>query len=294
MTTTRLPTFLIIGTMKGGTTSLFEYLRIHPEVAMAEDKEVHYFTRGDWETPAVRQWYEAMFAGPRAQRARARGEASPGYSRYPQAPETPERIAALIPDVRLIYLLRHPVQRIVSQYRHKVSLGTETRPIDEAVVDEHEYVGTSRYACQIERYLEHFDRDQILTLRSEDLREERAETLATVLRFIGVDDRWQAPNLDQDFNAVGGLRGPRRTARQLREWPRYQTVRPYLPKRLRVAANRVGSRAAATLPPGSDRMRSATHRTLIETLQPDLERLRRLAGPGFDAWGLLDAPAVDA
>ena len=93
-----LPNFLIIGAMKAGTTSLYQYLGSHPQVFMAQPKELHFFSYRAGEDTA---WYAEHFAGAGA--AIAVGEASASYTTYPDAEEVPGRIAA-IPDVRLIYL----------------------------------------------------------------------------------------------------------------------------------------------------------------------------------------------
>src|SRR5207244_11766706 len=87
-----LPTFLVIGAMKSGTTSLYRYLQAHPDVYMSEEKELNYFTGGqNWERGV--SWYEAQFE--KAGSARAIGEASTNYTNYPQIAAVPERIARL-------------------------------------------------------------------------------------------------------------------------------------------------------------------------------------------------------
>ena len=96
-----LPNFLIIGTMKGGTTSLYKYLRGHPQVFMAEKKELDYFSTGI-DGGLSCDWYGGWFQG--ADGARAVGEASTGYTKFPTHRDVAARVAALLPDVRLIYL----------------------------------------------------------------------------------------------------------------------------------------------------------------------------------------------
>ena len=115
-----LPTFLIIGTMKGGTTSLYRYLRQHPEVFMPERKELNFFV-DEYAGPPIDPpeernwsrgitWYEHQFAD--AERERAVGEASANYSRHPTYPGVAERIAAVVPNVKLIYVMRNPIDRV--------------------------------------------------------------------------------------------------------------------------------------------------------------------------------------
>src|SRR3954451_2019382 len=96
-----LPTLVVIGAMKGGTTSLYHYLRAHPDVFMSNEKELNFFSDDDMYDRG-REWYEAQFTGDKARRARVRGEASPRYTMASAAPDTAARMAALLPDARLV------------------------------------------------------------------------------------------------------------------------------------------------------------------------------------------------
>src|SRR5918992_1234170 len=117
-----LPNFLIIGAAKAGTTSLWAYLREHPQVFMAEPKELHFFVAAsNWKRGLG--WYESHFD--RAKGSVAVGEACGAYSRFPTHRGVPARIAGVVPDARLIYLVRHPIDRMVSNYVLNVRLGVE-------------------------------------------------------------------------------------------------------------------------------------------------------------------------
>jgi len=191
-----LPTFLVIGAMKAGTTALAEYLRPHPQVFMAVPKELDFFTDPGWEQGLA--WYEHHFDGATA--AAARGEASPNYSKRHLQPEVAARIAATLPEVRLVYLIRHPIERIRSMYIHLVADGHEPRPLRTALVDDPDYVLTSSYAYQLEPYLERFDRSRILVLDADRLRHDRMAALAEVLRFIGVEPRIDPESVAGEHN----------------------------------------------------------------------------------------------
>src|SRR5438045_1060522 len=106
-----LPTFIMIGSMKSGTTSLASYLGAQPDVFMTTPKEPRYFCDPRNFQRGV-EWYRALFAGGVA--ASVRGEASTHYSRAMEYPGVPQRMAHLVPDVQLLYLLRDPIERIVS------------------------------------------------------------------------------------------------------------------------------------------------------------------------------------
>jgi hypothetical protein len=208
-----LPDFLIIGAQKAGTTALFGYLRWHPQVTGPSFKEVSFFDRHYARGEA---WYRAHLpARPRHWLVKRRhgrwpsvGEASPSYLFHPLAAE---RVAELIPEARLIAILRNPVDRAFSHYQHEVALGREPLSFEEALDEEehrmrgeeermlrdrsyfshswwnYTYVARGRYAEQLERWFAAFSREQLLVLLSEELLEQPAETYARVTDFLGVD-----------------------------------------------------------------------------------------------------------
>jgi hypothetical protein len=288
-----LPTFLVIGAMKAGTSSLFNYLAAHPQVFMPAQKEVHYFTRDDWDTASAFEWYSAMFAGEASRRSLARGEASPGYSRYPQAPEVSARIRKVIPDVRLVYVIRDPVERIVSHHRHNVAFAGERRAVADIIEDEWEYVATSRYGSQIARYRDHFPADQLLVITSERLRSDRTGTVAAICRFIGVDAALLPETIDREFNTSehDHRRWPRPVERLVGSAP-HRLAKRVTPARLRRAVVATAMRPAPRLDDAAHTLTATDRARLVDALRPDLELLQRQLGPTFDAWGLL-APAGD-
>ena len=169
----RLPEFLGLGTQKGGTTTLQQLLNQHPAVHLAACKEVHYFSK-HWEQPT--SWYASHFNAALPQQIC--GEITPFYLFHPEAPQ---RIHRLLPDAKLIVLLRDPVERALSQYFHSRRLGLEPLPLEQAFqaevdrlssgemvhLQEHSYVSRSRYVEQLDRYLNLFPEQQLLVLQSE-------------------------------------------------------------------------------------------------------------------------------
>ena len=185
----RWPDFIIIGAMKSGTTTLYEYLCRHPRIHVCTPKEPQFFSRAHVYARGV-AWYRALFANARDdQRC---GEASTCYTRWPYYDGVPARIAAHVPGARMIYLMRHPVERAYSHYRHlmqqRLKWGQEPLiSFDRALASINEIIDTSRYMNQIERYLQCFPRGQLLLLTLDDLRADAPRTLATVQRFLGVE-----------------------------------------------------------------------------------------------------------
>lgn len=280
----KLPNFLMIGAMKGGTTSLWHYLRSHPQVFMPQKKEPHFFSdEGVWSRGL--QWYEGQFSEvPRT--AVAVGEASTTYSKHPEFPGVPERIASVIPDVRLIYVIRQPIERMRSQYLHHVAKGREHDPVEKALLSKPTYVNNSRYAMQIACYLEHFHRDQLLVITSEDLRNERIPTVRRVYEFLGVDGSWVPPMIENEFYRTGERRKVRPITFKVRRLPGIHSLGRLIPSAAKVRAMKSGRLLTKTLDAGEATITESLRRHLEGVLREDVQQLRQHLGPDFDAWGL--------
>ena len=205
----RLPDLLVLGTQKGGTSSLRRLLLDHPQLFMAATKEVHFFSK-NWDRSIG--WYARHFLN--APESVYCGESTPFYLFHQEAPQ---RIHNLIPQVKLIVLLRDPVERALSQYFHSVRLGLETLPLDQALaaeparllsgdprhLQEHSYVSRSRYLEQLERYLRLFPQEQLLVLQSEAFFIDPAPTWRAIERFVGLSPA-PCPATKPRFNAGQG------------------------------------------------------------------------------------------
>jgi hypothetical protein len=198
-----LPDFLVLGAQKAGTTALYEYLRSHPQITGPSWKEVSFFDR-HW--ARGESWYRGNFPNLARTREKLVGEASPSYVFHPLAPQ---RVQEVVPEARLIVLVRNPVDRALSQYNHEVALGREPLPFEEALEAEeerlrgelermagdpryfsrewwsHTYKARGRYTEQLERWLAVFPREQLLVLPSDDLGSDPARAHAQVLEFLG-------------------------------------------------------------------------------------------------------------
>lgn len=189
--------FLVAGVQKGGTTALFDYLRPHPDLAMAPVKEVHFFDDEsvDWSAPDHAAYHAAF---PPAD-GRLRGEATPIYIYWPNAME---RIAAYNPRMRLILLFRDPVERAWSHWKMETARGAETEPFSWCIrqgrarvagaVDGsgahrvHSYVERGFYAAQVRRLLSVFPREQVLFLTSDSLRRDPERILGNACDFLRI------------------------------------------------------------------------------------------------------------
>jgi len=209
--------FIVIGVQKGGTTALFDYLSDEPGVSLSRVKETHFFDDEtvDWSAPDYGR-YHAHFD---VERGGLRGEATPIYIYWPNSLE---RIRAYNPDVRLILILRNPIERAWSHWRMEYARGAETRPFSWCIREgrvrlldsepwgyhrEFSYVERGFYGEQVERLLGLFSRDQVLLLTSDALRDSPNAALARVNAFLGlsapfaVDAREVHVGRDMDYGS---------------------------------------------------------------------------------------------
>jgi Sulfotransferase domain len=208
-----LPDFLVIGTQRGGTTSLYRYLKAHPCIGATSNKDLHFFDR---RFQKGLTWYRGHFptildkySAQHRYHAFATGEASPSYLFHPQAPK---RVAQALPHVKLIVLLRNPVSRAYSQYHHAVELGFETLSFEEAIASEGErtrqeqekilkderyyseeykhrsYLTKGIYVDQLLTWMSFIPREQFLILKSEDFYADPAATFKQVLTFLNLPE----------------------------------------------------------------------------------------------------------
>jgi len=226
------PELIVIGAQKCATTSLWRYLDLHPEISMASAKETNFFL---WYPHGGPEFYDGLFDPA----ARLRGEACPDYTVRPFSEEVAKRIATKVPGARLIYLVRDPVQRVVSHWMHAASLGRDPLPFAESVAAEEfpdsEYVLRSRYWWQLEPFRETFPDERLRIVVQEDLAADPVGTVRDLYAFAGVDPSGAPePELRRRFHESGSKRRPPRLARAL-ILPRAEaTALPPSPRRARL------------------------------------------------------------
>ncbi|MGF1618756.1 MAG: sulfotransferase [Acidimicrobiia bacterium] len=212
-----VPDFVIIGCQRGGTSSLYRYLGLHPDISASLRKETEYFTA---KFPEGEAWYRAHF--PLALRHRLAAaigkrrlsfEATPDYLVDPRAPA---RCHALLPGARIVVMLREPGERALSQFHHNVRLGLETETFDRAIELEESRISADRaemaenpstsatafrrfsyltrgdYAEQLQRWFDLYPRDRFLIVESEEFFSDPDRVLGKVLEFVGVR-QWSPP-----------------------------------------------------------------------------------------------------
>jgi hypothetical protein len=276
-----LPNFFIIGAAKAGTTSLHNYLAGHPDIAMAPWKELTFF-----QDPAYMEWlplYRQQFPTDSA----IRGESSTHYTRTPALPGVAGRMASLVPDARLVYLVRDPVERAIASYREERFHVNDRRTIAAAFSDLADpfnpYVAASRYADQLSEYLKHFPREQILVLEMTALRDDREATLRRVLDFLGVDAEAELETSVEHNRAEGKLEYNR-----FGHWLRYSRVANAMRRSLPAATRQslVAPARRFLRKPIEVDLPEDLHDRLREALAPDAKRFREMTGMAFADWSL--------
>lgn len=276
-----LPDFIVIGAMKTGTTSLFHYLRDHPQVFMPWRKELHFFSHdANWERGV--SWYEDQFAN--ASPGQRVGEASPSYSKCHLFPATSDRLAEVIPKARIIYLVRDPVTRLQSQYLDMLKYATETRSITKAVATYDDYIHTSCYGMQLEPYVKKFGTERILVETSERLRADPISVVKRVLRFLDVDPAAMPRLKPIEANRSADKRIPSRLGRYFlrsRGWEDFG----HMPEWTHRVLMRQSSHRAARLP-------LKLQRTLRDRFAPDIRLLQELVDVDLSDWPRMQVTAT--
>jgi hypothetical protein len=266
-----LPTFVVIGAQKCGTSGLHAYLGRHPEFSMSRPKELNFFVSElNWERGV--DWYRKQFDAAKP----IRGESSPNYTAYPRYEGVPERMAGLIPEAKLIFMVRDPIDRIRANWIHTYSNRTEHRPLREAALDpSRPYVLRSRYHEQLSRFLPHYPLDRVLVLDQRDLLTRRRETMQSVFAFLGAQDPdyWRKrfdqenpPSADRRRRTRLGAAAARRLSG--RRWRLVRGHRPF------------------TVPFEHTEVDDELRARLVKLLGDDVSRFRELTGRDFAHWSV--------
>jgi hypothetical protein len=278
----RLPDIVVVGASKAGTTSMLAYLGVHPEIAVSTEKEMRFF-----QDPDYRSWlgiYQSYFPTGTPHRA----EATPFYSQAPSYPGVPDRMAELVPDAKLLYLVRDPIDRIIAEYVEQVQWRAAGGTLEEQLrnpSDPGNYlVAASRYATQLREFQRRFPAAQIKVLDLADLGSDVVGVMGEVFDFVGVERPTMTP---EDF----GVFNTRDEKRQFPEWlirlRRGPIVRAMhkLPERPRRFMSDLAWRRLRT-PVEPPQLSDTTRAALQEILAPEVADLRTLTGRAFATWSI--------
>ncbi len=270
----RLPDFVIVGAQRSGTSSLAHYLKGHPEIFIAPQKEIHFF---DHEFDRGIGWYERQFATAGEPVA---GEATPSYMYYPEAVE---RMAHLLPDARLVAILRNPVDRAYSHYWFNRAQKREKLPFEAALEREGErirsgdararhtfsYVDRGRYLPQLRDVASRYPRERLHVVVFEDMKRDAAGVFRALCEFLGVDADVSLPRLGTTAN----------------NYVEYHSLllkdlTPRLPRPLRRFAGRANRKRTDPYGP----MDPETRARLVETFREENAALGKWLGRDLSFW----------
>jgi len=266
-----LPTFIVIGARKSATTSLHLYLSLHPQVTVSDRSGISFLNLGrNWNKGS--SWYAAQFEDG----AEAAGDVSPGYTNHPFYPGVPERMHAVVPEAGLIYIVRDPIERIISHYRDDYATGYENRTFEEALADleNNAYVCYSQYFMQLQQYLPYFPQTNLLIVRQEDLLHHRTRTMQRIFGFVGVDPAFDSPEFEIRRHRTQSKRRTNPVGTALKRIPGVRG-------RLEKVITRPFSRE--TEPPV---LTETMRQRLIGVLGEDVASLRKLTGESFSEWSI--------
>lgn len=281
-----LPGFIIIGAMKSATSSLYHWLGQQPECHLATPKETNFFSfEEDWQRGVG--WYSGLFAG-HADRP-LRGEASVSYTYPTHAPVAAERMASVVPGARLIFVIRQPIERLRSHYRHELQRNRERMElVDALTAPGNPYVDRSCYHKALEPYIRRFPRQQICVVRFDDLVHGDRPGWATVLDFLGLPYR-PAP---ADSHNVTRDNGQWTSA--MRWLQQRRMLRPGVVSKLPGPIRKLGRRA---LIQDGDPFERTLSRSLVpipdrivSPIWEDLEMLEGWLGVGSPLWPRTSSP----
>ena len=268
---------MVIGAQKCGTSSLASQLAAHPEICFCKIKEPGYFDRTeDWQ--AGLNEYHALYAPEEGQIC---GEASTMYTFIPEWLGTHERLYAYNPGLKLIYVMRQPVERIISNYSHRVVRRTVEGPPEEAVLQNPTYVNRTRYGVQLRPYLELFGRDQIQLILFEEYVADQPKTLTQICEFLGIAP--PHPGEEQKDVVLHKTVGDWFISPTLNKLTYSDNVRwilDHVPSTLKRVARRGIGKKIEEKPEFSPALKE----TLWRLLEDDVETVETLLGRRLDLW----------
>jgi hypothetical protein len=264
--------------MRCGTTSLHRYLDLHPEIQMSDPKEPGFFGDDSEDSvyPNSLAWYRSLFDP----NAKVRGEASANYTKYPYIPDVPRKMHALVPDAKLVYLVRHPLQRILSHYAWEIGHYGEQRTIEEVLSSDRrgDYVCRSSYWQQIEQYLAYYAPEQMLVIRSERLFAAADATMQEVLQFLAVRTPFYHPDFGVQHYPSAAFRRVNGLGRWMKAHSNIASIRWLQQSLEKHLPGCLGSRF------DRPRMSPSLQRELIAELSDDINALQTFTGWDLSAW----------
>jgi hypothetical protein len=267
---------MLIGAQKSGTTSLAQQLRSHPEICLSADKEPAFFnTHDDWRSGLGE--YHGLFSPTPGQLCL---EASTMYTFLPEFGGTHDRIHAYNPDVKLLYVMRDPVERTLSNYAFRRVRRLTSDPPEVAIVADPTFVNRSRYGMQMRPYFERFPAEQIHLMVFEEHLADPAGSLKEIAGFLGIaPDGFGTVDETARHASTGESRLSDR-GRRIKQHPVSSKVLGAMPGPLRRFAGQAFRTTLERKPPVSDEFRER----LLRMLDDDIAQVEEWLGRRVDTW----------
>jgi Sulfotransferase family len=288
----RLPEAFVIGAAKSGTTHLANRIGQHPDVFLCPIKEPEFFSH-DTKFERGLDWYSGLFD--EARRDQLCLEASTSYTRCPQHPDAARRLRRVCPQAKLIYLMRHPVERAFSHFVHRYTKELyRGRPIDRTfdqhVLEDQMCLDSSDYRLQIGRVLEHFPRSQLLFLFTHELAHHEAATLERVCEFLELAPFRPQDRSGRDNEAAEFLDSRIRigVTNRIKALPGVKALLPMVPRGVREAGYRclrrlgAGRRLARDLSPPP--LSPLSRKLLLDRFRDSNRWVAELTGVDLTLW----------
>ncbi len=266
-----VPDLIVIGAQKCGTTTLWEDLRGHPRIHIGE-KESRVLCGGLVDPEELLARYSRVFS--RARSGMILGEVSTRYAMLPDDRHAAHNARSVTPAAKIIYIVRDPVDRVISHHHHDWGLGLVGPDINEAIHSYPSLLDNTRYATQISPWREAFGADAVTLVRFEDYMADRRTGVAGLLRLVGVVDSYDPG--DEAHNAAATKHIARGRWGGVAQSPMYRrVVRPLMSESVRRRVNRV---VLPKAPPRPNPPSARTLQRIVDELAPEVQQLGELLG----------------
>ena len=282
--------FMIIGAMKSGTTTLANILSMHPDVCFCNVKEPHFFSKTkDWQCSLGT--YKSLYVPTGNQLC---GEASTTYTCYPEFNKTVwKSLHEFNPRLKLIYIIRHPIDRIVSHFVHNFLRGYTSNSLEEDVILNPTYLNRTRYFTQIRPYIEYFGREQILLLTFEEFLQEKQAALSQIASFLAIDFNKFCDFMSVHKNKSIGAPKTHFRLDQVRESKWVKSVRPFIPHCLKAPMSEALHRLAAKKLADKPVVPAAFRKILWDLLMLDILEIQKLMHRELAEWNIPQGSLTD-
>jgi hypothetical protein len=268
--------FMMIGAQKSGTTGLAAQLTTHAKICFSRIKEPGFFNEVSVWQDKIDEYHQ-LFEPESGQLC---GEASTMYTFLPEWLDTHSRLYEYNPDLKLIYIMRQPVNRIISHYTHNLVRGIVTEPPEQVVFADPTYINHSRYAVQIRPYIELFGSENVLLLLFEEYAKTPEITLEKVAAFLNIENQFSAAGESAKHQSTGRAYLKYEAVRNFIGSDAFQAVREYIPMSIRQPLKKRMSNQIESKPEFSAELKCA----LWRFVEDDVAEIEQMLGHQILEW----------